>query len=62
MIYTDNISQIVKVYKRFEKNYQTREKYRSENNEKTESEKITLHGIPNRDPLLSLFETCNGFK
>ena len=37
-IFTDNISQIVKVYKRFQQNYQKRE-----------SEKIALHGIPNRE-------------
>jgi hypothetical protein len=28
--------------------------------EKKKSEKIALHGIPNRDPLVSLFETSNG--
>ena len=59
-IFTDNISQLAKVYKRFQQNYQKRENYISENIEKKKSEKIALHGIPNRDPLVSLFETSNG--
>ena len=60
MIYTYHISQLVKVYKRFEQNYQKREKYTIESIEKMKSEKIALHGIPNRDPIFSLFETSNG--
>ena len=62
MIYTDNISQLVKVFKRFEANYQKRENYISESIEKKKNENISPHGIPYRDPLLSLFETSNGFK
>ena len=62
MIYTYHISQLVKVYKRFEQNYQKRENYISESIEKKKSEKIALHGIPSREPLFSLFETSNGFK
>ena len=58
--FTDNISQLAKVYKRFQQNYQKRENYISENIEKKKSEKIALHGIPNRDPLFSLYETRNG--
>ena len=51
---------MVKVYKIFQQNYQKRENYISENIEKKNSEKIALHGIPNRDPLSSLLETSNG--
>ena len=51
---------MVNVYKRFQQNYQKRENYISENIEKKKSEKIALDGIPNRDPLFSLYETSNG--
>ena len=58
----DHISQLVKVYKRFQQNYRKRDNYISENIQNKKSEKIALHGISNRDPLFSLLETSNGFK
>ena len=61
MTFTDHISKLVIVYKRFEQNFQKRENYISESIAKKKSEKIALHGIPYCDQHFFLFDT-NGFK
>ena len=58
MIFSDNISEQVKVNKIFNMNYQTRENYQTKmKNEKTESQP---HAIQYCDPLSSMFENSNG--
>ena len=58
MIFSDNISEQVKVNKIFNMNYQTRENYQIKmKNQKSESKP---HEIQYCDPLSSMFENSNG--
>ena len=58
LIFSDNISEQVKVNKKFNMNYQTREKYLTKmKNEQTESQP---HAIQYCNPLSSMFENSNG--
>ena len=56
-IFSDNISEQVKVNKNFMMNYQVREKYENERKEKKENQP---HAIPTSDPLSSVPENSNG--
>ena len=56
-IFTDEISEQIKVNKKFQKNYQRREIYKLETKKK---EELKTHVIQIRDPLSSLFEYGNG--
>ena len=58
MIFSDNISEQVKVNKFFNMNYQTREKYQTKL--KNEITKLQPHAILQCDPLISMFENSNG--
>ena len=60
MIFTDNVTKLVKVFEKFRKNYQKREKYKIELVEKKRKyEESISHGILKRDPPFSLFEASN---
>ena len=56
MIFTDNIIQHTKVYKRFKVNYEMREKTKNENESEMKEEQITPHEIS------SVLEFSNGNK
>ena len=56
-IFSDNISEQVKVNKNFMMNYQVREKYEIERKEKKENQP---HAIPTSDLLSSVPENSNG--
>ena len=58
MIYSDNVKEQVKVYKRFKNNMEKR----SEIKEKTNKEETTSHEILSCDPLSSFSEYSNGNK
>lgn len=64
MIFTEDVNQQIKVYKRFKSNLEKREKYKNESKklENDEKEEIPSHEIPVCDPLFSMFEYSNGNK
>ena len=57
-IFSDNVSEQVKVNKYFVMNYNTRKRYILEN--KNENKEVKPHEILYCDPLSSLFENSNG--
>ena len=61
-IFTDNLPELVKVFKTFEDNYQKRENYKTEQQNMQNLEKNSPSGILISDPLCSVIGYSNGNK
>ena len=59
---TDNEKQLIKVYNRISGNMENRDIHKHKIEENWKIEDITIHMIPNRDPLFSVLEYSNGNK